>query len=41
MDNKMMSQAVQMAMESAQPKNGGPFGAIIVKDGKIVGVGKN
>ncbi len=41
MDPNMMSQAVQMAMESAQTKNGGPFGAIIVKDGKVVGIGKN
>lgn len=36
-----MNQAVQIAFESAQSKNGGPFGAIVVKDGKIVGVGKN
>ena len=36
-----MSEAVQLALESAQTKNGGPFGAIIVKNGQIVGVGKN
>ena len=36
-----MSYAVQMALESAQTKNGGPFGAIIVKNGEIVGFGKN
>ena len=36
-----MSEAVQLALESAQSKNGGPFGAIIVKNGQIVGVGKN
>ena len=36
-----MSQAVQIALESAQTKNGGPFGAIIIKNGTIVGVGKN
>ena len=41
MDTKMMSEAVQLALESAQTKNGGPFGAIIVKNGQIVGVGKN
>lgn len=41
MDTKMMSYAVQMALESAQTKNGGPFGAIIVKNGEIVGFGKN
>lgn len=41
MNTKLMNQAIQMALESAQSKNGGPFGAIIVKNGKIVGVGKN
>ena len=41
MDTKMMSEAVQLALESAQTKNGGPFGAIIVKNGQIIGVGKN
>ncbi|MER1999975.1 MAG: nucleoside deaminase [Lysinibacillus sp.] len=41
METKMMSEAVQLALESAQTKNGGPFGAIIVKNGQIVGVGKN
>ena len=41
MEKQLMHEAVQMALESAQTKNGGPFGAIIVKDGKIVGVGKN
>lgn len=41
MDTKLMSQAVQIALESAQTKNGGPFGAIIIKNGTIVGVGKN
>ena len=41
MDEKLMDQAVRIALESAQTKNGGPFGAIIVKNGEIVGVGKN
>lgn len=41
MDEKMMDKAVRIALESAQTKNGGPFGAIIVKNGEIVGVGKN
>lgn len=41
MEKQLMHEAVQMALESAQTKNGGPFGAIIVKDGKIVGFGKN
>ena len=41
MDKKLMDQAVRVALESAQTKNGGPFGAIIVKNGEIVGIGKN
>ena len=41
MEVKMMEKAVQVALESAQTKNGGPFGAIVVKEGVIVGVGKN
>ena len=41
MDEKMMDKAVRIALESAQTKNGGPFGAIIVKNGEIVGIGKN
>ena len=41
MNEKMMNEAVRVALESAQTKNGGPFGAIIVKNGEIVGIGKN
>lgn len=41
MNEKMMEKAVQLALESAQTKNGGPFGAVIVKEGLIVGIGKN
>lgn len=41
MNEKMMDKAVKLALESAQTKNGGPFGAIIVKNGEIVGIGKN
>lgn len=35
MNEKMMEKAVQLALESAQTKNGGPFGAVIVKEGLI------
>lgn len=38
---KYMEQAVELAVESVLSKNGGPFGCVIVKDDKIVGVGKN
>ncbi|MEF2096523.1 nucleoside deaminase [Bacillus sp. CFBP9009] len=40
-DVKFMEMAVQLANENVLAKNGGPFGAIIVKDGKVVGRGCN
>lgn len=36
-----MEMAVRLAYENVMAKNGGPFGAIIVKDGKVVGRGCN
>ncbi|MET3194843.1 nucleoside deaminase [Bacillus sp. OAE603] len=33
--------SVRLAYENLLNKNGGPFGAIIVKDGKIIGAGVN
>lgn len=33
--------AVEAAVENVENNSGGPFGAIVVKDGKIIGVGKN
>jgi guanine deaminase len=41
MDIKFMEMAVQLADDNVRSKSGGPFGAIIVKDGKIVGKGCN
>ncbi|MDQ7861301.1 nucleoside deaminase [Peribacillus frigoritolerans] len=41
MDVKFMEMAVRLANENVLAKNGGPFGAIIVKDGKVVGRGCN
>ncbi|MEJ9229701.1 nucleoside deaminase [Peribacillus butanolivorans] len=41
MDVKFMEMAVQLAYENVLAKNGGPFGAIIVKDGVVVGRGCN
>jgi guanine deaminase len=40
-DVKFMEMAVRLANENVLAKNGGPFGAIIVKDGKVVGRGCN
>lgn len=33
--------AIQLALENVKHNTGGPFGAIIVKNGKIVGIGQN
>jgi guanine deaminase len=41
MDIKFMEMAVQLANDNVITKGGGPFGAIIVKDGKVVGKGCN
>lgn len=38
---KFMQEAINLAKENLKLKNGGPFGAIVVKDGKIIGRGVN
>jgi guanine deaminase len=40
-DETFMEQAIQLAIEGVMKGKGGPFGAIVVKDGKIVGRGNN
>lgn len=39
--NEYMKVANDLAKENLTTKNGGPFGACIVKDGKIIGKGSN
>ena len=39
--NKYMEVAANLARENLKTNNGGPFGACIVKDGKIIGKGAN
>ena len=39
--NKFMQEAIDLAMENMNKKNGGPFGAVVVKDGIIIGKGVN
>lgn len=39
-DNYFLTRAIELATSSAK-KNGGPFGAVIVKDNKIIGMGHN
>ncbi|WNC15520.1 nucleoside deaminase [Brevibacillus brevis] len=36
-----MEKAVQLALENVLQSRGGPFGAIVVKEGRIVGAGSN
>ncbi len=41
MDKKFMVEAAKLAIESVEKGWGGPFGAVIVKDGEIIGRGQN
>ena len=36
-----MREAIRLSMENVQSGNGGPFGAVIVKNGKIIAIGVN
>ncbi len=36
-----MKRAIQLSVENVTSGNGGPFGAVIVMNGKIIGEGKN
>ena len=40
-DPKFMEEATWLATESVEKGWGGPFGAVIVKDGEIIGRGQN
>ncbi len=41
MDNPFMARAIQLSIENVQSGRGGPFGAVIVKDGAIIGEAAN
>ncbi|HEX3819038.1 MAG TPA: nucleoside deaminase [Candidatus Sulfotelmatobacter sp.] len=41
MQNSFMERAIQIAIENVRSGNGGPFGAIVVKDGEVVAEGVN
>lgn len=41
MSNPFMALAIEEAKEGIRAHHGGPFGAVIVKDGKVVGKGHN
>lgn len=40
-EEKWMQEAVELAVQNVLSGQGGPFGAIVVKDGKIIGRGSN
>ncbi|RPH30444.1 MAG: nucleoside deaminase [Bacteroidales bacterium] len=40
-DETFMKQAIELAIEGVMSSKGGPFGAIVVKDGTIIGRGNN
>ena len=41
MDELFLRQAIRLSMEKMRDDEGGPFGAAVVRDGQIVGVGWN
>jgi guanine deaminase len=41
MDNSFMARAIQLSLDNVVSGHGGPFAAVIVKDGKIVAEGVN
>jgi tRNA(Arg) A34 adenosine deaminase TadA len=40
-DNEFMKRAIELAGEGVTANLGGPFGAVVVKDGRIIGEGSN
>jgi guanine deaminase len=40
-EEEFMEEAIRLAAENNKSGNGGPFGAVIVKDGKIIARGRN
>ncbi len=41
MQNRFMARAIELAIENARSGRGGPFGAVIVREGAIVAEGAN
>ena len=41
MDNSFMVRAIQLSLENVNSGRGGPFGAVVVKDGAIIGEAAN
>lgn len=41
MDNAFMHEAIRQAVENVRSGRGGPFGAVVVKEGRVVATGTN
>jgi guanine deaminase len=41
MDNLPMARAIELAIENVRSGRGGPFGAVVVKDGRMIASGTN
>jgi guanine deaminase len=41
MDNPFMARAIQLSVDNVRSGRGGPFGAVVVKDGDIIAEGAN
>ena len=41
MNNQFMAQAIRLSIENVEGGRGGPFGAVVVKDSKIIAEGAN
>jgi guanine deaminase len=41
MDNTFMTRAIQLSVDNVLINHGGPFGAVVVKDGRIIAEGVN
>ena len=40
-EQEFMKEAIRLAIDNVHERNGGPFGAVVVKDGKIISRGYN
>ena len=41
MQNQFMQRAIELSLENVRSGRGGPFAAVVVKDGEIIGEGTN
>jgi guanine deaminase len=39
--DELMSKAISLALSNVREQEGGPFGAVVVRDGEIIAIGRN